>query len=156
MDENFTILTQGNKVVPRKRGIAEYNIVLDGFYLNPGEETKVRYELKTLPLSYGHIQVGLYEAGEVGDDIYGDIILKKDAKNCGKEADIFRSTAIRSYLAGKTVPTCEADAVDIGNTFPELTDADDDGVPDYLQDLIDENASEQALEDYGESILEDL
>ena len=96
-DENLILVTEENQKVPRKPAIAEYNIVLDGFYLDPGEEVKVRYELKTLPLSYGHIQVGLYEKAEVGDDIYGDIILKKDEKNCGKEADIFRSIAVRSY-----------------------------------------------------------
>jgi len=44
------------------------------------------------------MQVGLYESGEVGDDIYGDIILKEDEKNCGLEAKIFRSTDVRSYV----------------------------------------------------------
>lgn len=96
-DENITILSDENRVIPRKTGIAEYDIIVDSFYLDPGEEVKVRIQLLARPLSYGHIQVGLYETGEVGDDIYGDIILKKDAKNCGKEADIFRSLAVRSY-----------------------------------------------------------
>jgi len=43
------------------------------------------------------MQVGLYEEGEVGDDIYGDIILKEDSKNCGGAADIYRSTGVREY-----------------------------------------------------------
>jgi len=49
----------------RKSGVGFYNLIVDGFYLDPGEETILRFELETLPLSYGHIQVGLYEKGEL-------------------------------------------------------------------------------------------
>jgi uncharacterized repeat protein (TIGR01451 family) len=59
---DLTVLTQDNLSVPRKAGVDQYEILLDGFYLDPGEETIVRYELTTLPLSYGYMQVGLYEA----------------------------------------------------------------------------------------------
>lgn len=63
--ENVILLSEDGQEVPRKTGLAEYNIMLDGFYLDPGEEVRVRYELTTLPLSYGYMQVGLYETGEV-------------------------------------------------------------------------------------------
>jgi uncharacterized repeat protein (TIGR01451 family) len=154
--ENVILLSEEGQEVPRKWTIAEYNIVLDGFYLDPAEEVKVRYELKTLPLSHGHIQIGLYETGEVGDDTYGDIILKEDEKNCGKEADIFRSIAVRNYQKWKTTPSCDADVVDLSNTFPDLIDADEDGMPDYLQTLLSDEVTEDQIQDYSEEILEDL
>lgn len=60
-DENITILSEENRVIQRKTGVAEYDIIVDSFYLDPGEEVKVRIQLLARPLSYGHIQVGLYE-----------------------------------------------------------------------------------------------
>lgn len=104
--------------------------------MNPGEEKLVRLEIITLPISYGDLQIGLHEDGEVGDDLYGDIIIKEENTNCGAVADIYRSTAPRSYQEGITSPSCEFSDIDIGNTFPELTDSDGNGVPDYLQDLL--------------------
>ncbi|NDK10028.1 VCBS repeat-containing protein [Candidatus Gracilibacteria bacterium] len=136
-DDNFTVISQDNLEVVRKSGIGEYEILIDGFTLAPGEEAVIRFELETLPIEYGYMQVGLYEKGELGDDIYGDIILKKDEKNCGKTADIFRSTAVRSYQAGTVEPTCDEDALDVGNNFPELEDADQDGIPDYMQTILE-------------------
>lgn len=101
------------------------------------------------------MQVGLYESGEVGDDPYGDIILKEDTKNCGTSADIFRSTAQRSYQEGETRPSCESDDIDIGNTHPNLVDANDDGIPDYLEAII-ENDDPEDIKQYAENALADL
>jgi uncharacterized repeat protein (TIGR01451 family) len=169
--QDLIVLTQDNLSVPRKPWIDRYEILLDGFFLDPGEETIVRYELTTLPLSYGYMQVWLYEQGEVWDDIYGDIILKDDEKNCGKQADIYRSTAVRSYSAGTTVPSCEESDIDVGNNFPELSDEDGNGVPDYLDNLLDAESSItgqvvggtdpvsddfQTVLNYGEEILEEM
>lgn len=155
--QEFTILTQDNISVPRKSGVNEYNILLDWFYLDPGEEILVRYELTTLPLSYGYMQVGLYEDGEVWDDIYGDIILKDDEKNCGKQADIYRSTDVRSYSAGTTIPNCEQSDIDVGNSFPELHDENNNGVPDYLEDILnDDSENLDVVLDYAEEIMEEL
>ena len=61
LSEDVILQSEDDEAVPRKTPIGEYDIVLDGFFLNPGEEVKVRYELQTLPLSYGHLQVGLFE-----------------------------------------------------------------------------------------------
>jgi uncharacterized repeat protein (TIGR01451 family) len=155
--QDLIVLTQDNLSVPRKLWVDQYEILLDGFFLDPGEETIVRYELTTLPLSYGYMQVWLYEQGEVWDDIYGDIILKDDEQNCGRQADIYRSTAIRSYSAGSTIPNCEASDIDVGNSFPELTDEDGNGVPDYLDSMLGEDdESLQRVIDYGEEIREEL
>ena len=150
--------------IPRKQGVWNFNILLDGIYLNPGEEITVRYELITQPLTYGHMQVGLYESGEVGDDIYGDIILKEDEKNCGLEAKIFRSTDVRSYVEWMTVPVCDESKIEIWNTFPELTDEDGNGVPDYLDDLLTQDSEgytvptndNAAVQEYSQDALEDM
>jgi uncharacterized repeat protein (TIGR01451 family) len=169
--QDFTVLTQDNLTVERQQWIDGYDILLDGFYLEPGEETVVRYQLTTLPLSYGYMQVWLYEAWEVGDDIYGDIILKEDQQNCWKQADIYRSTAVRSYSAGTTVPNCESADIEVGNSFPELTDEDGNGVPDYLDSLLaaesnildeshdgEDSVSDelQTVLDYGSEIIQEL
>lgn len=169
IDTDFTILSQDNRRVTRSPGINEYSILLDGFFLDPGEETIVRYELWTHPLSYGHMQVWLYEDGEIWDDIYGDIILKESDENCWKQADIYRSTDVREYLAGTTVPSCDDNALDISNEYPELTDINNNGVPDYLDTLLDssENSSSdtqnfedsadfERLQEYGEEIRQEL
>jgi len=158
----FTVLTQDNLELTRNAGINNYSILLDWFFLEPGEEVVVRYELESLPLSYGFLQVGLYEAGELWDDIYGDIILKEDEKNCGNQADIYRSTDLRSYEWGTTVPECRESDIELWREFWDIEDLNGDGVPDYIQDLItaaDNNESIEDLEriqDYSDDILEQL
>jgi len=158
VDDQFIVLSEDNTSYTRKPGIGWYNILLDWFFLDPGEETVVRYELETLPLSYGHLQVWLYETWEVWDDIYGDIILKEDDKNCWTEAKIYRSTAVRSYLEWITNPVCDESQVDIGNTFPQLTDDNNNGVPDYLDDLLEAESlgDESAIQDYSVEALDSL
>ncbi len=92
------VFTAGDGTVyQRKSGIGTYNILLDGLSLAPGETQTATLNLTTLPLKYGHIQVGLYEVGESGDDSYGDILIKASEENCGAEADIYRSVAARAY-----------------------------------------------------------
>jgi len=65
VNNDLKLISEEDRIIQRRPGIGEYNILIDGFYLDPGEETIIRIELETLPLSYGHIQVGLYEDGEV-------------------------------------------------------------------------------------------
>lgn len=163
---NFTVLSQDNLQLERNRGINNYSILLDWFFLEPGEEVIVRYELETLPLSYGFLQVGLYEDGEIWDDIYGDIILKDDEKNCWNQADIYRSIAPRSYESWTTVPECKASDIEVWSQFGDVEDLDWDGIPDYIQDLL--SASEttnpswmsdddlERIKEYGDEILSEL
>ncbi len=163
-NNTFEVLTQENTIIERKPWIGEYDILVDGFYLDPGEETILRFEITTLPLSYGHMQVGLYEKWEVGDDIYGDIVLKENNKNCWKEADIYRSVDVRSYIEWKTAPSCDAADINIWNTFPELVDKNENGIPDYLENLLveDKNGNlipttdNTILQKYADGIREDL
>jgi len=164
VSDEFEVLSEQWRKIPRKYGVWEYNIILDWFSLAPGEETIVRYELEALPLSYGHIQVGLYEGWEVGDDIYGDIIVKEDNTNCWQEADIYRSVAVRSYEKWLTEPICNESDIDIWNTFPELRDDNSNGIPDYLETLLTEDVDGNivptddtlALQEYAARTLADL
>ncbi|MCH8518895.1 VCBS repeat-containing protein, partial [Candidatus Gracilibacteria bacterium] len=135
-NNEMLILTEDNLVMQRGRGVGNYQILIDGFYLDPDEEVIIRIELEALPLQYGHMQVGIYEQGEPGFDIYGDIIIKESEENCGQTADIYRSIAARDYLKGETEPRCDSDALDIGNTFPGLLDSNNSGIPDYLENIL--------------------
>lgn len=40
--------------------------------------------------------------------------------------------------------------------FPELTDTDNNGTPDYLQTLISPSVSDEAVQDYADQALEEL
>ena len=71
--------------------------MVDSFSLLPQQSMTIRYTGTTKALSYGYLQVGLFETGELGDDGYGDILLKKDNQNCSSALEIFRSQGIRSY-----------------------------------------------------------
>lgn len=46
--------------------------------------------------------------------------------------------------------------VDVGSTFPDLLDADEDGIPDYLQSLIDDNVTDAQIQEYSDQILEEI
>ena len=153
-DETFTILESWERVL-KNRALWSFNIVINSIELNPGEEKIFRFELETLPFSYGDMQVGLFEEGELWDDPYGDIILKENGKNCWEVADIFRSSDVRIYTEGLTTPSCDSADIDIGNTHPNLVDANDDGVPDYLETLIDTEDS-QAIQEYSQNALDAL
>lgn len=62
---------------------------------------------------------------------------------------------MRSYQNGTTTPSCESADIDIGNTHPNLVDSDDDGVPDYLQSIID-NEDPEEIQRYAETALSEL
>ncbi|MDQ7023642.1 MAG: hypothetical protein Q9M97_09195 [Candidatus Gracilibacteria bacterium] len=74
-----------------------YDFYIKDFNLTPGAEKIIKYKLKTPSLSYGNIKVGLFENGELGDDSYGDIIIKKDDKNCSQNSQIYKSIYKRTY-----------------------------------------------------------
>lgn len=150
----ITVLSQDNKTLPVKQWPGIYDLLIDWFFLIPGEEIILEYTLETLPLRYGYIQVGLFEEGELGDDIYGDIILKPDHFNCGDEADIYTSVSERSYVEGITNPVCDENTQRLPDDLTRNTiDTNGNGVPDYIDDLV--NNEDDRLE-YAESILEEF
>lgn len=105
--------------------------MVDDFDLASGAQIKISYEVQTLPIKFGYILAGLYEKGEVGDDVWGDVIVKPNNKNCGDDIDIYRSVADRSYEKGKTKAECKNQPAD-----PKATDENKNGIPDYIEDLI--------------------
>lgn len=154
-NDEIIILSEENKVLQRGRWVWSYQIFIDWFYLDPGEETLIRIELEALPLQYGHMQVGIYEQWEPGFDIYGDIVLKDSDKNCWQSADIFRSIAVRDYIKWETVPRCDNEALDIWNTFPGLLDANNSWVPDYLEEILSLDQIED-IQAYSRDALEEF
>lgn len=152
--EEITVLSEWNQTLPVKQWPGIYDLLIDWFFLTPGEEVVLQYTLKTLPLKYGYLQVGLFEEGELGDDIYGDIILKPDHFNCGDEADIYTSVSERSYIEGTTTPVCDENAQRLPDDLTRNTiDTDGNGVPDYIDDLAN---NEDDRRDYAEDILEEF
>ncbi|MFK7780230.1 MAG: VCBS repeat-containing protein, partial [Candidatus Gracilibacteria bacterium] len=119
-----------------KGGIAGYQFLIDGFDLEVNESITIRYEAKVKSITYSYIDVGLFENGEIGDDKYGDILLKEDNKNCGDTIDMFRSLeqiSSRSYEKGIIVPTCDADKIELPDELTQNSlDVDGNGVPDYI------------------------
>lgn len=154
-NEEIIILSEDNRVLQRGRWVWSYQIFIDWFYLDPGEETIIRIELEALPLQYWHMQVGIYEQWEPGFDIYGDIILKDSDTNCWQTADIFRSIAVRDYLKWETVPRCDNDALDIWNTFPGLLDTNNSWIPDYLEKILSLDQIED-IQAYSREALEEF
>jgi len=63
-NNEMIIMTEDERVIERTRGVGNYQILIDRFFLDPGEETIIRIELEALPLQYGHMMVGLFEQGE--------------------------------------------------------------------------------------------
>ena len=78
-------------------GTGNYEFMADNFNMAAGSQVKITYQVTTLPIKFGYIMAGLFENGEVGDDPYGDIIVKPNNKNCGEEVDIYRSVGPKEY-----------------------------------------------------------
>ena len=130
-------------------------MLIDWFFLQPSEEIRLTYKLQTLPIKFWYIQVGLFEEWELGDDVYGDIILKPDNLNCWKEADIYTSVSTRSYTEGKTTPTCDEDKLALpDNIAQNAIDEDNNGIPDYIDALT--SWTSENLANYSQWILDEL
>ena len=135
-----------------KDGISEYDFFVDRLNLRAGQATSFTYRTTTLPLQYGHIQVGYFEDGELGDDSFGDILFKQNNQNCGQIVDIFRSQSSRGYARGHTNPQCSEDVLALPDEIAKnAVDLDQNGIPDYIDELY-----EQATGDPTSSILTDF
>ncbi|MDD4151855.1 MAG: VCBS repeat-containing protein, partial [Candidatus Gracilibacteria bacterium] len=62
---------------------SSFDFMIDHFDLAPSETVTLEYDLETQSFLIGYIKAGLFEKGELGDDSYGDIIVKNSGKNCG-------------------------------------------------------------------------
>lgn len=65
--------------------------------ISPWNTYLVQYELTTLPYEYWVMEVGLFENGEVWDDLFGDVIYKTEDTSCAKDKVLIRSVWERSY-----------------------------------------------------------
>ncbi|MCH2188381.1 hypothetical protein MK079_00960 [Candidatus Gracilibacteria bacterium] len=149
VDESSIVLGEQGEV---KDGISEYDFFVDRLNLRAGQATSFTYRTTTLPLQYGHIQVGYFEDGELGDDSFGDILFKQNNQNCGQIVDIFRSQSSRGYARGHTNPQCSEDDLALPDEIAKnAVDLDQNGIPDYIDELY-----EQATGDPTSSILTDF
>ena len=86
----------------------------------------------------------MYEQGEVGDDLYGDVIVRNDNKNCSDNALIYRSTAARAYTKGEKEVVCDANKMSLPSELDQnLEDTDNNGVPDYIDNLVNGSAADR-------------
>ena len=125
---------------------AWYGMLIDDISLASWESTSITYTLRVLPITFGHIDVWLFEEGMVGDDLYWDIIIKADKQNCSQEVDMFASSSstLRAYAdKQKAAPRCDADKLKLPEDLEKnKIDSDNNGVPDYI-DSITKNIAKQ-------------
>lgn len=69
---------------------APFNFIYH-FDLQAAQTATFEYELDTLAFSYWELQAWLFETGELWDDLFWDILLKKNAENCWESNTIYRS-----------------------------------------------------------------
>lgn len=130
--------------------IASTTFLIDSFSLFPWETLKLKYLSKTKQIEYWYLKVWLFENEELWDDIYWDIILSKDNKNCSDAVSIFRSTSAREYEEWSKTPSCDSDAIKLPSSIEKNSlDNDNNWVPDYIDMLSNPNNINE-LKDYSE------
>lgn len=155
-EENFFFDIQGDtqfissKPVSFEEGPFNYDFTLKDFTLSAGEAFTFSYNVETYPFSFWYIQVWLFETGELWDDIYGDIIVKANEKNCGQKIDIYRSSASRMYERWEKQLTCEG--------WDTNADKNNNGIKDELEELLDaeKNNDTEALTQFAKDALNKL
>jgi len=137
---------------------AWYHYLINNFTLAPWAENKIKYKLKTPSLSYWTIKVWLFEKDEAGDDLFWDIIVKKDNKNCSDNSKIYRSIAKRNYSdLGDKELQCDSNKMKLPDEIEDAKkiniDEDENWIPDYIDEL--KNNPEKAAE-YAQEELDKL
>jgi len=155
LDRSSLEVSDGITVEPNF-DVPSVHFLLDSFTLSPNDSFKISYEVKVKPMKFGHLQVWLFEDGELWDDSYGDIIVKQDNKNCSNPVEIFRSQTARSYVKWMRSPTCDSDAVALPDEIEKnSTDLNENGIPDYIDDLSDTEDLE-TLQEFAETSLAEV
>ena len=132
--------------------IGKYEFHINEFNLLPGQTTSITYNLKTKVLSYSHIKVWIFENWEAWYDEFGDIIVSASKYNCGWSVDIFRSLSARSYLKWIIAEKCDESSLPEEIAESDI-DVNDNGIPDYIDELQNDN---DKLEDFKDEVYEDL
>ena len=137
-----------------------YHFLIDNFDLNTNESITIKYEASVKPIQFSYIEVWLFEKDEAfWDDLYGDIIVKKDNKNCSNPVDIFRSLediGSRSYGQKWTkAPTCDDNSIELPPEIEKNThDVNWNWIPDYIDELTDPNTDLSVVQDYANEQLD--
>lgn len=131
-----------------------YSFLIDGFWLDSNQEFKINYTLTVRPLNYGYLEVWLFETGELWDDVYWDVVIKSDNKNCSNPVDMYRSIGQKAYTKTLKEPICDENSIKLPEELEKNSfDSDWNGVPDYIDDLLtdDAKAKEYAEEQLSKS-----
>lgn len=119
-----------------------FDLLVNGFSLNPNQELNLTYYIKTLAIKHSFIQVWLFEDWEVWDDQFWDIILKKNEENCSENTRIYRSISNRGYQEWIRTPTCDSWKSKLPSELDKNSiDINNNWVPDYI-DLLQSNQAE--------------
>jgi hypothetical protein len=82
--------------------------------------------------------------------------MKPDDKNCSNPVEIFRSQTSRSSLKGLRNPTCNEDGIELPDEIQKNTiDLNNNGIPDYIDDLSNTENLEE-LQEYAEESLDEV
>lgn len=131
-----------------------YDILVNNFSLAPGQEMRMTYYLNTLPIKHSFIQVWLFEPGEIWDDQYWDILLKRDEQNCWENSRIYQSQGARSYLEKIKIPNCDAGKIQLPDELVQnQIDTNKNWIPDYIDEL---QTNDAALAAYSKTELDNL
>ncbi|MDP2089997.1 MAG: FG-GAP-like repeat-containing protein [Candidatus Gracilibacteria bacterium] len=138
-------------------GNVGYSYLIDNFDIPLNGTVTFSYKTKVKPLKYNKLEVGLFETGELGDDIYGDIILKPNNQNCSNPLEIYRSGLVaRTYEKGTKTPVCDEQKSILPPEIEQNTfDADGNGVPDYIDKLTNTNDTNE-LQKYSKQKLSEI
>ncbi|PID86452.1 hypothetical protein CSB08_00530 [Candidatus Gracilibacteria bacterium] len=117
-----------------------FDILVDNFSLAPNQELKLSYYIKTLAIKHSYMQVGLFEEGELGNDKYGDVLLKKNKENCSQNTKIYRSIGPKSYEKGIKTPNCKSGKIKLPS---EIEDKNNNGVPDHIDYILKKESTDQ-------------
>jgi hypothetical protein len=139
------------------------NFFIDKRELKRWESIKIKYKVKTRPLKYWFLKVWLFEKDELWDDLYWDIILKKDEQNCSEPVEIIRSQEninSRSYKKWIKNISCNNEAVKLPEDLEKNTiDLNNNWVPDYIDKLSDTSKIKEEkndLKDFAKDKLKDI
>ncbi len=134
-----------------------WKILIKWINLKPWQSFSLTYNLKTRRFSFGYIKVWLFEKWEVWDDLYWDIIVKKNQSNCSQNVSIFRSIWKRSYQKWIKQPSCNSNKLKLPKQL-DNPDKNHNWIPDYLDTIINDaqNWKTDKLQDYAKNKLDNL
>lgn len=118
--------------------------------LNPGESLYFTIYLDTRAFEFWHMEAWLFDTTTP----HGDIVFKTKNENCGKPFDLYKSTAVRTYEKEQKAGVCKNDLPD--GIKENAVDTDKNGVPDYIDKLVNGASSGSTVQNYAKDKLNDF